>query len=145
MAGRPADGGERLRIVTGLTLKGIMPACGAHEGAKEHQAIGDTGDLWKKLGDLKSVELGWDGSEGTANLGRGIRLGVDEIHLGRAAVEMKVDYSLVGRTNPSGGLGAKKVGQVETTYAECPDTQETTSVEPEASSESDHERTSPTS
>ena len=122
-----------------------MPAGGAHEGAKEHQAIGDTGYLWKKLGDLKSVELGWDGSEGTANLGRGIRLGVDEIHLRRTAVEMKVDNRLVGRTDPGAGLGAKKVGQVETTYAECPDTQETTSVEPDVSCESDHERISPTS
>jgi hypothetical protein len=98
--GSTADGGERFGIVTGLTLKGIMPAGGAHEGAKEHQAIGDTSDLWKKLGDLESVELCRDRSEGPANLGGRIGLGVDEVHLGRTAVEMKVDDRLVGRTDP---------------------------------------------
>lgn len=97
-----------------------MPAGGAHEGTEEYQAIGNTRDLGQKLGDLESVELGRDGCEGTANFGGRIRLGVDEIHLRRTSIEMKVDYSLVGRTSPGSGLGAKKIGQGETSYAKPP-------------------------
>jgi len=58
---------------------------------------------------------------------------------------MKVDNRIVGRTDPGGGLGAEKIGQGETSYAECPDTQEVTSVETEVSYESYYERISTTS
>jgi len=58
---------------------------------------------------------------------------------------MKVNDRLVGRTDPGGGLGAKKISQGETSYAKRPDTQETAPIEPEVSCESDHERISPTS
>jgi hypothetical protein len=122
-----------------------MPAGGAHEGAEEYQAIGDTRDLGQKLGDLESVELGRDGGEGAAYLGGRIGLGVDEVHLRRPSVEMKVDDRLVGRTDPGNGLGPEKIGQGETTYAKRPDTQKTTPVEPDVSCKSDHERISPTS
>ena len=139
--GSTADGGEALWIVSRLALEAVVPAGGTDERAKEDEAVGDAGNLGQELGELETVELGRDGSERATNLGGSVGLRVDKVHLGRPAVEVKVDDGLVGGTDAGGRLGPEQIGQGKAAQAEGADAKESAPVDRVVARESYHAST----
>src|SRR5262249_38296896 len=60
---------------------------------------------------LEAGQLRGDRLELAADLGRGVRLQVDRVHLRRAAVEVDIDDRLCRGADAGRGLGAEQVGE----------------------------------
>ena len=85
-------------------------------GAKKYKAIRRRRHARHQLGEMHAGQLGSDTGEFTPQLRRRFRLGIDHIHLRRAAIKMDVDHRL-GR----GALAAfrtKQIRQREATDAQ---------------------------
>ena len=115
-SGPTTDTGKFLDVITALALEPIVPAGRADEGAEENKSIRHCRHARHQLGEMHAGKLGSDAGEFTAQFGGGFRLGIDHVHLRRAAVEMDVDHRL-GR-GAVAVFRAQQIGQGKTAHAQ---------------------------
>src|SRR5262249_22660548 len=122
-AGAAAHVGQGRLRPAGHALDGVVAAGGADDGADDDAPVHAGGDLGEGLADLDAGDVGGDGLELAADLGRGLGLDVPRVLVGRAPAEEDVDDGLVpaGRRDAAGlggRLGAEDVGQGQVEGAE---------------------------
>ena len=71
-----------------------MATSRANERAKKYKAIRRRRHTGHQLGEMHAGQLGSDTGEFTPQLRRRFRLGIDHIHLRRAAIKMDVNHRL---------------------------------------------------
>ncbi len=111
----------------GEALEGVVPVVAIRHGADQRAAIHHLGEARQMLGDLETRNIGGDGLEFAADLGRRIHLQIEDILMRRAARQEDHDHRLVRRTaHARRGLSAKDLRQTEAAEHETADLEEIT-------------------
>ena len=108
---RPEVGRARVLVPAGHALVGVVAAVVADHRADEGELVGHLRDAREMLADADAGDVGVDGLELAADVGRGVRFEVPHVDVGRPAGQVDVDDRLVRRADAGLGLGGEEVGQ----------------------------------